>query len=45
LERCDPEPQSTFTFTGAEFMEGTLRKRRLIDPAATPIAMATRQFA
>jgi len=44
LERCDPGTLGTFGFIGAEFMEGTLWERRLIDPAATPVAVATSQF-
>jgi hypothetical protein len=45
LERCGPETQRTFGFTGIEFIEGTLWERRLIDPAATPVAVAPSQFA
>jgi hypothetical protein len=37
LERCGPETQRTFGFTGIEFIEGILRKRRLIDPAVMPV--------
>jgi hypothetical protein len=37
LERCGPETQRTFGFTGTEFIEGTLWERRLIDPAVMPV--------